>query len=105
MGLFAHEAEAGGLINAMCRREDALGPQGDLSIAGIARELNTLVHQFLAQAHAARRRIDVEQTELRRVMPFGVLDEEDVANMPTIHLCNPASFPHGVELLEEVCDD
>src|SRR5262245_66394083 len=53
------------LVDAPRRDQDALRPQGDLSIARLPREADALVDQASPDPEPARLRLDEEQSELR----------------------------------------
>jgi hypothetical protein len=103
--LFPHNAKPRGLVDAVRRGENALRPKRDFPVTRFARELDALGHKPLAQPSSARSRVDVKQPQLCRGSLLRVLDQKNVAHMPSIHLCDPAAFPRRVESLEEICDD
>ena len=57
----AHQSKARALINAVGGQENALRPQSDAGITGLAGEADAFRDERLAQPEAARGGIDVEQ--------------------------------------------
>lgn len=65
MLLFFNQLESLRLVDAARRVEDVVGPEHDLAVAGAPCEVDAFVDQTIAEAESPRRRLDVEETQLR----------------------------------------
>src|SRR5258706_15176481 len=87
VALLAHEGEPLGRVDPPGREQDALRPERDRAVAGLAREAHALVDEALADAEATRARIDDEEAELGH--PAGALHEKHGAHALAVLLRDP----------------
>src|SRR6185312_4347183 len=90
VALLAHDVEARRLVQAPGRAQLALGPEGDLAVAGPAREPHAFVHQTRPEARPARLRLHQEQPQLGHCLRS--LDEEQRAHWLATLLRDPAAL-------------
>src|SRR3569833_2857494 len=84
-------------------KQDLLGPQHDLLVAHLSREIHALGHQSAPDAQASRFALHEQQPEFGGRHILG--DQEDTANSLSIPLGDPATLPWGIELAEELNRD
>src|SRR5262249_23127168 len=100
---FVDEPIAGPLVDASRRFEHAVGPEDDLVIPGLARELGAFVHQSRSDPESARRGLDQQQPQLGDSLRL--LDQKYGAEDFAISLRYPAAFSFGVMVLEKLGHD
>src|SRR5271170_1916584 len=105
MGFFFYQAEAGSLVNAMRRSENALGPENHLAIAHGASETDALVHQGVPQAKPAGAGLDKQQAQLGGVWLGWMFHQEDVSYVMAIALGDPAAFAGRLKIGEKFGND
>src|SRR6188768_819553 len=96
MPLFLDERESGRLVDAACGNQHVIGPQAERSVAFGASKGDAFVNQALADALAARRRLDIEQAQLRHTRRLAN-DEHRPDGAPAL-LGDPAVLPGRIEL-------
>jgi hypothetical protein len=103
MGFFFYELEAGALVDMAGRVEQVVSPEYDVAILGGTGEADALADQGLSQALTAGGGFYEEQPELGGLIGFA--DEKDASDGIAVMGGNPAGFPGGVEVADELGDD
>src|SRR5262245_2421880 len=103
MLLLVYETEAGLLVDVAGRAEDAVGPERDLPVAGLARKAQALFHEASAHAESACLRLDEQETQLGHRLRS--LDEEDGPHDLAVLLGDPAALALRVEVVHELGHD
>src|SRR3954468_21436551 len=91
--LFLHELEAGALVDAAGRDQDALRPQCHLAVAPIACALEALLDQCATDAEPPRALLHLQQAQLGDLV--GSLDQKDRADRLATHFRDPAVLACG----------
>jgi hypothetical protein len=103
--LFVDEFESRLLIDAVGSGENALRPERDFGVSGGARKADTFVNKNLAEAEATGGGIDIEQAQFGGFGLVGMADKEDVADVATVDLGDPATLAGGIKVGDEVGGD
>ena len=101
--LLVDEAEAGFFINSPGGVENTVRPESYVPVSGVPRETHALLYQVPAQAETTGRGFDQEQAELRNFI--GLANQKHRANAVAIPLRDPAGFPLGIEVPDELSGD
>src|SRR5688572_18089686 len=103
MLLLANELEARGLVDLARRDEHVVRPQRELAVPLRAREANAFVDELAAYAQATRRRLDIQQTQLRNLVARA--HQEDAADDLAVALRNPRVLARRIEVHDEAAQD
>ena len=103
MRLFAHQAEAGLLVDAPRGMQHVVGPQRELTVADLACEAHAFLHEALADAEPPRPGLDEEQAQLGDRLRL--LDAKHRPHVLPVQLRDPAALPLAVVVTDELGDD
>src|SRR5476651_677693 len=92
--LHGDAAEAGALINSAGRDQDALGPQRDRRVTGVACETDALLGQRTSDAKSARLLLHQQQAQFGDLI--GRLDQEDRTGGFAADFRDPAMLARSV---------
>jgi hypothetical protein len=103
MGLLLDESKAGFLVNSPGGVENAVRPERYFPVASFPSEALALLHQMPSQTETPRRGFDQEQAKLRNFIGF--VHQKHGAGAAAIPFRNPAGFPLGIEVPDELSGD